>query len=93
MEKTKEGSFVVRVRCEKGEDTLVSVLEAFEEIGLLVLQATVSCKDNSFSMEATTVAAAAQSHGQTLNVKDVTQAITKAIEMPLKNDMKFSLKT
>lgn len=69
----------VRVRCEKGEDTLVSVLETFEEMGLQVLQARVSCTNGSFSMEATTVFSDDQNQAQ-LDVREVTQAITNAIE-------------
>ncbi|EXB84037.1 hypothetical protein L484_005801 [Morus notabilis] len=81
VEKTEEGSFDVRVRCEKGEDTLVSVLEAFEEMNLSVLQASVSCEDIWFSMEATVVAQTHDHHDDqaSLNVKSITQAITKAI--------------
>ena len=79
MEKTEEGFMNVRVRCEKGEHTLVSVLEAFEEMGLQVLQAKVSCTNNSFSMEATAVVSDDQNQAQ-LYVRDITQAITNAIE-------------
>lgn len=75
MEKNEEGGFVIRVTCEKEGDTLVSVLEAFEEMGLEVVKARVSCT-NLFTMEATAVAA----QNQDLDVRDVTQAILKATE-------------
>ncbi|KAL5576966.1 hypothetical protein UlMin_018665 [Ulmus minor] len=74
VEKTEEGTFVIKVRCEKQGDRLVSVLQAFEEMGLQVLQARVSC-DKCFAMEATAV-----SQNEALDVRDVTQAITKAIQ-------------
>ncbi|KAK6264585.1 hypothetical protein QUC31_012764 [Theobroma cacao] len=67
--------FVVKVTCNKGGDKLVSILEAFDELGLNVLQARVSC-NHFFSMEAIAVA----QDQQTTDIKDVTQAVLKAIE-------------
>lgn len=69
-------NFVVRVRCNKGENRLVSILEAFEEMGLIVLQASVSC-NYYFAMEATAVP---QNPQQVLEARDVTQVILKATE-------------
>ncbi|KAJ7947165.1 Transcription factor bHLH35-like protein [Quillaja saponaria] len=66
-------AFVVRVNCEKRGDTLVTILEAFEEMGLHVLQARVSC-NNVFALEAIAVA-----EDKTLDVKIVTEALLKAI--------------
>ncbi|KAG9448203.1 hypothetical protein H6P81_014331 [Aristolochia fimbriata] len=48
--------FLVRVSCAKGQEALVKILGAFEEVGLNVLQATVSCNDSLF-MEAIVEAA------------------------------------
>ncbi|XP_010549418.1 PREDICTED: uncharacterized protein LOC104820606 [Tarenaya hassleriana] len=50
VEKIEE-RFQVKVRCQRGGHKLVQVLEAFEEMGLEVIQARVSCQ-GSFSMEA-----------------------------------------
>ncbi|XVF27461.1 hypothetical protein REPUB_Repub14bG0108400 [Reevesia pubescens] len=74
VEKIGEDQFVVKVTCNKGGDKLVSILEAFDELGLNVLQARVSCS-HFFTMEAI---AAAQDQ-QTTDIKDVTQAVLKAI--------------
>lgn len=73
VEKIEE-SFHVKLKCEKGGDTLVSVLEVFEEMGLQVLKATVSC-ENLLAMEATVV-----SQNQTLDARDITQALVKATQ-------------
>ncbi|XP_022720824.1 uncharacterized protein LOC111278471 [Durio zibethinus] len=67
--------FVVKVTCNKEGDKLVSILEAFEELGLNVHQATVSCS-HFFAMEAIAVAR----DQQTTDIKDITQAVLKAIE-------------
>lgn len=76
VEKIEEG-FLVRVKCENAGDTLVSVLEAFEELGLTVLKARIS-SNNYFSMEA--VAVAENQNQDQLDVRDITQAITRATE-------------
>ena len=67
--------FVVKVTCSKGGDKLVSILEAFDELGLNVLQARVSCS-HFFVMEAIAVA----QDQQTIDIKDITQAVLKAID-------------
>ncbi|KAL5053757.1 hypothetical protein RYX36_034439 [Vicia faba] len=72
--KISEGTFMVRVTCEKGGGKLVAILEAFEEICMNVEEAKVSC-ENEFSMEAIIV-----TEDQTLDVTDVTEMILKAIE-------------
>ena len=74
MEKIGE-EFVVKVTCNKGGDKLVSILEAFDELGFNVLQARVSCS-HFFAMEATAVA----QDQQTIDIKDITQAVLKAID-------------
>lgn len=74
MEKVGE-KFLVRVICKKGENSLVSVLEVLDEVGLNVLQASVSCK-YFFAMEAIAVA----QNQQAVDVREVTQLILKAIE-------------
>lgn len=65
----------VKVRCEKGENRLVSVLEALERMRLNVVEARVSCSE-CFSMEAIAVA----EDDQLVNVKDITEAINVAID-------------
>lgn len=75
MEKLGEDQFVVKVRCNRGGDKLVSIVEAFEELGLNVVRARVCC-NHFFSMEAIVVA----QDQQTTKTKDVTQAILKAID-------------
>ncbi|VVA35295.1 PREDICTED: mRNAion [Prunus dulcis] len=77
IEKIEEG-FLVRVKCENAGDTLVSVLEAFEEMGLTVLQARIS-SNNYFSMEA--IAVAENQNQDRVDVRDITQAITRATEI------------
>nr|XP_011460625.1 PREDICTED: uncharacterized protein LOC105350388 isoform X2 [Fragaria vesca subsp. vesca] len=77
VEKIEEG-FRVRVTCEKADDTLVSILEAFDEMGLNILQAKVSC-NSYFAMEAI-AAHEAQNQEYKLDVTGVTQAIIKAIK-------------
>ncbi|GLT54858.1 hypothetical protein SLA2020_280210 [Shorea laevis] len=74
VQKVGQG-FHVRVNCEKGTDRLVTILEAFDEMGLNVQQARVSCS-NVFALEA--IAAAAQDHA--LDVKEVTKALLRTIE-------------
>ncbi|KAK8551459.1 hypothetical protein V6N13_119917 [Hibiscus sabdariffa] len=74
VEKVGE-EFVVKVSCNKGGDKLISILEVFEELDLNVLQAKVSCS-HFFAMEAIAVAR----DQQTTDIKEVTQAILKAIE-------------
>ncbi|KAL4291185.1 hypothetical protein GQ457_14G009060 [Hibiscus cannabinus] len=69
--------FVVRVSCcNKGGDKLVSVLSAFDELGLDVVRASVSCGGHLFSMEAIAVAQGQQTSG----VRDITRAVIKAID-------------
>ncbi|GMI93501.1 hypothetical protein HRI_003019400 [Hibiscus trionum] len=68
--------FVVRVSCSKrGGDKLVSILEAFDELGLDVVRASVSCS-HLFSMEAIAVARGQQGTG----IRDITDAVVKAID-------------
>ncbi|MBA0868257.1 hypothetical protein Goshw_010934 [Gossypium schwendimanii] len=75
VEKLGEDQFVVKVRCNRGGDILVSIVEAFEELGLNVVRARVCC-NHFFAMEAIVVA----QDQQTTKTKDVTQAILKAID-------------
>ncbi|KAJ6979298.1 hypothetical protein D5086_021564 [Populus alba] len=74
VEKGEKG-FIVRVTCEKGGDKLVSILEVFEEMGLTVSHARVSC-NLYLSMEAIVVA----EEERALHAKSIAQAVTKAIE-------------
>ncbi|MFQ6643629.1 hypothetical protein Gotur_018421 [Gossypium turneri] len=72
---TNSKSFVVKVRCNRGGDKLVSIVEAFEELGLNVVRARVCC-NHFFAMEAIVV----PQDQQATKTKDVTQAILKAID-------------
>ncbi|THG07666.1 hypothetical protein TEA_009615 [Camellia sinensis var. sinensis] len=72
VEKVGE-EFLVRVTCKKGQDVLVSILEAFEEMGLNVLQARVSC--NYFL----NIEAIVKAQDQGIDVREITQAVHKAI--------------
>ncbi|KAL4310424.1 hypothetical protein GQ457_01G041700 [Hibiscus cannabinus] len=67
--------FVVKVRCNKGGDELVSIVEAFEQLGLNVVEARVCC-NHFFAMEAIVV----DQDQQATDIKHVTQAVLKAIE-------------
>ncbi|XP_057797629.1 uncharacterized protein LOC131013528 [Salvia miltiorrhiza] len=51
VEKIGTGHLVVLVTCKKGEEILVSILEAFEKLNVNVVQARVSC-NHFFGMEA-----------------------------------------
>ncbi|KAG8385408.1 hypothetical protein BUALT_Bualt03G0039900 [Buddleja alternifolia] len=51
IEKLGAGYLIVRVTCKKCEEMLVSILEAFEEMNVNVVQARVTCK-HFFGMEA-----------------------------------------
>ncbi|CAJ1938687.1 unnamed protein product [Sphenostylis stenocarpa] len=73
IEKVRAGTFMVKVTCEKGGNKLVAILEAFDEMCLNVEQAKVSC-ENGFSLEAIALA-----EDQTLDVRDVSEALLKAI--------------
>ncbi|KAK2975164.1 hypothetical protein RJ640_017377 [Escallonia rubra] len=74
VEKLGKG-FQVRVACKKGQDLLVSILEAFEGMGLDVLHAKVSC-NYFFGM----VAIVEAHQDQAIDVREVTQAVVKAIQ-------------
>ena len=86
VEKLRPGTFWLRISLEKGGDKLVAILEAFDEMCLNVQQARVSCNDD-FSMEAIAVA-----EDQTLDVRDITEALLKAIGKPTSGDEKNSQK-
>ncbi|KAL8507177.1 hypothetical protein ACS0TY_017907 [Phlomoides rotata] len=51
VEKIGAGYLMVIVTCKKGDEMLVSILEAFEKMNVNVVQARVSCK-HFFGMEA-----------------------------------------
>ncbi|KAE8722991.1 Detected protein of unknown function [Hibiscus syriacus] len=68
--------FVVKVSCCNREgDKLVSILEAFDELGLDVVRASVSC-GHLFSMEVIAVARGQQTTG----IRDIKHAVVKAID-------------
>ncbi|KMT04446.1 hypothetical protein BVRB_8g181190 [Beta vulgaris subsp. vulgaris] len=52
VEKQGENGFKLNVTSEKGKDNLVHILEAFEDMGINVINARVSCNTH-FAMEAT----------------------------------------
>lgn len=76
VENTAQQSYLVRISCERTGSRLVSTLEAFEKMGLSIVQARVSC-DRYFAMEAIAVATA---QAQPLKTKDVAQSILEALE-------------
>ncbi|CAA0817803.1 Unknown protein [Striga hermonthica] len=77
VEKIGMGYLLVRITCKKGEKLLVSILEAFEEMNVVVLQAKLTSK-HFFGMEA--IVKADQVDESILN-----QAILKVIQMHMDN--------
>ncbi|CAI9782085.1 unnamed protein product [Fraxinus pennsylvanica] len=76
----KDGTrYVVRVTCKKGEDLLVSIIEAFEEMNLNVLEAKVTSK-HFFGMEAI-----AEAKGHDIDSRILTQTILNVIQRPTGN--------
>lgn len=73
VEKVGEGTFAAKVTCGEGGDKLVAILEAFEEKGINVEQARVSCNEG-FSMEAIVVA---EDHG--VDTRNVAETLLRAI--------------
>ncbi|CAH2034286.1 unnamed protein product [Thlaspi arvense] len=67
--------FQVKINSLKGDDKLVNILEAFEEMGLSVTQARASCRD-IFAMEANV---APQCKEKMWSVDDITQTLVKAL--------------
>ncbi|XP_059625321.1 uncharacterized protein LOC132268499 [Cornus florida] len=77
--KTLEKGFLVNLYSEKScPGLLVYILEAFEEIGLNVLEARVSCAD-SFQLEAVG-GENEENIGEIIDAKVVQQAVSKAIK-------------
>lgn len=74
VEKVGKG-FLIKVIHQKGGHNLVPILEVFEEMGLIVLHARVSC-NFFFSMEVIVVAE--EEHD--LDVKNVSEAVLQAME-------------
>lgn len=74
MEKIGE-KFQVKIKSLKGDDKLINILEAFEEMGLSVAQARASCQD-AFVMEAIVVP---QSKDKLWSVDDMTDTLVKAL--------------
>ncbi|XP_042492025.1 uncharacterized protein LOC122071706 [Macadamia integrifolia] len=74
---TVEKGFLINVFSEKScSGLLVSILEAFEELGLTVLEARVSCTDN-FRLEAV----GGENDGQvSIDARVVKQAVLQAIK-------------
>ncbi|KAI4372014.1 hypothetical protein MLD38_010302 [Melastoma candidum] len=75
VNKVSKGYYEVKVTSERKGDMLMSTLEAFESVGLDVLQARVS-SEKLFSMDALAVA---RDHGD-LDASVVTQQIIKALK-------------
>lgn len=63
----------MNVKSEKGKDNLVHILETFEEMGINVIDARVSCITH-FAMEATVEVS------QAIDSSVLTEAVHKAIE-------------
>ncbi|XP_007031707.2 PREDICTED: transcription factor SCREAM2 isoform X1 [Theobroma cacao] len=74
---TLEKGFLINVFSEKScPGLLVSILEAFEELGLNVLEARVSCTD-SFRLQA--VGGENEEQSETIDAQVVKQAVLQAI--------------
>ncbi|KAK8982920.1 hypothetical protein V6N11_054905 [Hibiscus sabdariffa] len=74
---TLEKGFLINVFLEKNcPGLLVSILETFEELGLDVLDARVSCEDN-FQLEA--IGGENQSNTEEMDAQMVKQAVMQAI--------------
>ncbi|XP_006367141.1 uncharacterized protein [Solanum tuberosum] len=74
VEKLIGTRFLVKVTCKKGKDVLVSILEAFEDMKLIVVQARVTSR-YFFGMEAIVEA----ENEATLDVRALTRALQMAI--------------
>ncbi|CAN6709992.1 hypothetical protein ACFX13_001619 [Malus domestica] len=75
---TLEKGFLINVFSEKScPGLLVSVLEAFEDLGLNVLEARVSCED-SFRLQA--VGGENEEEGESIDAHAVKQAVAVAIK-------------
>ncbi|XP_061351772.1 transcription factor SCREAM2-like [Gastrolobium bilobum] len=75
---TLEKGFLINVFSAKGcPGLLVSILEVFEEMGLIVLEARVSCTDN-FRFQA--VGGENEEQGETIDAQVVKQAVGQAIK-------------
>ncbi|CAN6569050.1 unnamed protein product [Malus baccata var. baccata] len=75
---TLEKGFLINVFSEKScPGLLVSVLEAFEDLGLSVLEARVSCED-SFRLQA--VGGENEEEGESIDAHAVKQAVAVAIK-------------
>ncbi|KAK6932943.1 hypothetical protein RJ641_035837 [Dillenia turbinata] len=73
-----ERGFRINVFSEKScPGLLVTILEAFEELGLNVLEATVSCTE-SFSLEA--VSGENEEEGESIDAQVIKQAVSQAIK-------------
>lgn len=77
MEKIGE-NFQVKIKSLKGDNKLVNILETFEEMGLSVAQARVTCRV-SFDMEAIVVP---QSKYKLWSVDDMIQTLVKSLVKP-----------
>ncbi|XP_044511151.1 transcription factor BHLH3-like isoform X2 [Mangifera indica] len=74
-----EKGFLINVYSEKNSpNLLVSILEAFEKLGLEVLDARVSCTD-SFQLEAMFEGDNSKGHAEGLDAQVVEQAVLQAI--------------
>ncbi|OIT27451.1 PREDICTED: uncharacterized protein LOC109213930 [Nicotiana attenuata] len=74
VEKLIGKSFLVKVACKKGKEMLVSILEAFEEMKLNVVQARITSRC-FFGMEAIV-----ETEDEALDVRAVTKAVQLAIQ-------------
>ncbi|KAF9587743.1 hypothetical protein IFM89_004720 [Coptis chinensis] len=74
VEKLENSCFMVRLTCEKVQDLLISLVEAFEKMGLEVLHADINSNQN-FQMEAII-----EAEDETLDVDSITQSVYKVLE-------------
>ncbi|XP_068667343.1 uncharacterized protein [Aristolochia californica] len=77
-----ELGFLVRVSCEKGRELLVTILGAFEAVGLNVIRASVSCS-NSFFMEAI-----CEAQDRSLDASSLKQALLQELQ---KKEAKYDI--
>lgn len=72
--KKVEKGFLIQVSCKRGKHVLVTLLQAFEEMGINILQAEVS-SDKCFTMEVF-----GQPQGENLDAVSIQEAVLKALQ-------------
>ncbi|KAL3851407.1 hypothetical protein ACJIZ3_013289 [Penstemon smallii] len=78
VEKIGTGHLVIRVRCKEREELMASILEAFEEMNVNVVQASVTCSNHFFGLEAMVEVEA--NNNINIDAQILTQAILGVIQ-------------